>query len=274
MKHADLHVHTHFSDGTFSPEEVVRHAKSKDLSCISICDHDSIDGIAPAIKYAKTIPLEIIPGVELTVIKSGKEIHVLGYFVAWKEGWFRKILKRVQKERDLRVDKMISKLKGFGINLDKKEVIRIAGGKGSLGRLHMARALFKIKAVRSIQEAFDKYIGDSKPCYVEDIGFSAKEAVDLILKAKGVPVLAHPAVIRDDSIVRELIKDGIRGIEVFHSEHKPSGTKKYEKMARKYGLIATGGSDCHGLAKRRILMGGVRVPYSVVEELKKEAGLL
>ena len=106
MRYADLHVHTDFSDGTFTPEEVIRCAKEKNLSCIAICDHDCIDGIEPSIEYSKNFPIEIIPGVELTVIKNGREIHILGYFISWKEKWFRDILKKIQQERIIRIDKI------------------------------------------------------------------------------------------------------------------------------------------------------------------------
>ena len=270
-KYADLHVHTNFSDGTFTPEEVVRCANEKGLSCIAICDHDCVDGIDPSMEYARKTHLEIIPGVELTVIEGGKEIHMLGYFVEWKKKAFADILKRVQRERIARVDKMIEKLKKFNVNIDKKKVIEIAGGKGSVGRLHMAQALLEAKAVSSIQMAFDKYIGDFKPCYVEDIGFSGKGAIEVILEAKGVPVVAHPATINDDALVREFIKYGMRGIEAYHSDHTPSTNRRYEKIAKENGLLITGGSDCHGMGKGRVLMGKVRIPYSLVERLKKEA---
>jgi len=122
--------------------------------------------------------------------------------------------------------------------------------------------------------AFNKYIGDFRPCYVEDIGFTAKEAVDAILKANGIPVLAHPSVIRNDDMVQRLIKCGIKGIEVYHSKHSKNDSAKYEKIAKDYNILAVGGSDCHGMGKGRILMGTVKVDYGIVEQLKKEAGLL
>jgi 3',5'-nucleoside bisphosphate phosphatase len=274
MKYADLHVHTDFSDGTFSPEEVVRTAKEKGLSSIAICDHDCIDAIEPSIQSAKNVSLEIIPGVELTVIRKGKEIHVLGYFISWKEKWFQEIMKRIQAGRIERMDGMITKLKKFNINLERQKVIDIASGKGSVGRLHLAQALLEAKAVSSIQDAFDMYIGDSRPCYVEDVGFAAEEAIDVILKAKGVPVLAHPKSMGDDLLVPEFVKLGIRGIEAFHTDHTAQASRKYEKMAKEYGLIVTGGSDCHGMGKGRVLLGSVKVPYEVVERLKEEAEIL
>ena len=271
MKYADLHVHTDFSDGTFTPEEVVRTAKDKGLSAIAICDHDCVDGIKPARESAKNSSLEIIPAIELTVIKNGREIHMLGYFISWQEEWLSRILKRVQEERVARIDKMIEKLKRFKVKVDREKVLDIAGRKGSVGRLHLARALFETGAVYSIQAVFNKYLGDSRPCYVEDIGFGPKEAIELILKANGVPVLAHPGVGGVESFTKEFVGYGLRGIETFHTDHSRGTIKRYEQMAAEYGIIATGGSDCHGLGKGRVLMGGVKVPYTVVEELKKEA---
>lgn len=271
MKYADLHVHTIFSDGTFTPEEAVRVAREKGLSCIAICDHDCVDGIGPSIEYSKKNPIEIIPGVELTAMKDRKEIHILGYFISWKEQWFREILKKIQAERVLRINKMIEKLKRFNIEVMPDRVMNIAGGKGSVGRLHLARALVEIKAVSSIQAAFDKYIGDFKPCYVEDIDFSPKEAIEFILRAKGIPVLAHPYTIGNDSLIQEFVKYGMRGIEVFHIDHSLSISKRYEKIALENGLLVTGGSDCHGLGKGRVLLGTVRVPYSLVDKLKEAA---
>lgn len=270
MRYADLHVHTYFSDGTFSPEEVVSAALERDISCIGICDHDSVEGVGPASEFAKKNPIEIIPGVELTALKQGKEIHILGYFISWKEKWLAEIFKKIQAERVERMKHMIKKLKNFNIEISLDEVLELSQAKGSIGRLHLARALLKKKAIPSLQAAFSRYIGDFKPCYVEDINFSPKEAVEIILKAKGVPVLAHPGILKDDSLIPEFMEYGLRGIEVFHSDHSPAAGSKYEKIAKKYNLLVTGGSDCHGMGKSRVLMGSVKVPYSIVEKLKKE----
>jgi len=267
-RYADLHVHTHFSDGTFSPEEVTRTAKEKGLAAIAICDHDSVDGVSPCIELAGE-ELEIIPGVELTVIKERREVHILGYFVSWKEKWFVDTLKDLQKKRVKRMRKMIEKLAHHGINIDAEELLE-ESGQGSVGRLHLARKMAETGQVPFLQTAFDKYIGDLKPCYVEDIGFEASQAVDTIIKAGGVPVIAHPAILGNDDLVRKFIRYGIRGIEAFHIDQSSSVSKKYQKMAEENHLLITGGSDCHGLAKKEVLMGKVKVPYSVVERLKEE----
>jgi predicted metal-dependent phosphoesterase TrpH len=269
MRYADLHVHTTFSDGTFSPAEAIRYAKSVGLSCVAICDHDSTSGIAPAIEEGKRQSIEVVPAVELTVIMRGKELHVLGYFVLWKEKWFGEILKTIQRKRVIRMHKMLANLKKIGIDLDEKKVMSIAG-EGSVSRLHLARAMLEAGVISSLGEAFWKYIGDDKPCYEKDIGFGPKKSIDFILKAGGVPVWAHPHGVGRDEFLPELVEYGLRGLEVYHSDHTPQVVSKYKRLATEYGLLVTGGSDCHGLAKKKILMGSIKMPYEIVEELKNE----
>ena len=270
MKYADLHVHTFYSDSTFSPEEVISCAKENGLSAIAICDHDSIDGIEPCIKLGLEAGIEVIPSIEMSAEKIDAEIHLLGYFIDWKAKWLREKLKEIQRSRIERIYIMADKLKEKGIDLDPQEVL-IKAGKGTVGRLHMARAMLDTGKVRTMREVFDKYIGFAKPCYVTYTKFSPKDAIETILKAGGVPVLAHPDLMGRDEYIEEFIGYGLRGLEVYHTDHKPNVSKRYEELARKNDLIMTGGSDCHGLGKGRILMGGIRVPYDLVEKLKKEA---
>lgn len=270
MKYADLHVHTFYSDSTFSPEEVVACARAKALAAIAICDHDCIDGIEPSAKIGARLGVEVIPGVELTVEKADAEIHILGYFIDWRNHLFQKRMKEIQKFRVDRINKMVEKMKGGGIEIDPELVFRMAG-RGSVGRLHLARAMLKDGKVKSTKEAFEKYIGFSKPYYVSKIKISPQEAIDLIKKAGGVPVLAHPRLIGNDEYIPELARYGLRGIEVYHTDHKAGDIKRYEAMAGQYGLLMTGGSDCHGMGKGRVMLGGVRVPYDLVEKLKNES---
>lgn len=269
-KYADLHVHTYYSDSTFSPEEVVKTAKEAGLKAIAICDHDCVDGIAPSIESSKSYDLEIIPGVELTVEKENNEIHLLGYFIDWQAGWFRKRLKVIQKDRQERVYKMVELLKTKGIEIEPEEVLRISG-RGSVGRLHVAMAMLKAKEIRNLQEAFDKYIGLQKPCYVTHIKFSPKEAIEMVLEAGGIPALAHPKVMGKDEFIPQYIKYGLKGIEVYHTDHTLSDENRYLKIAKENNLIVVGGSDCHGLGKGRVLIGKVKMPYSAVENLRKES---
>jgi hypothetical protein len=270
MKYADLHVHTFYSDSTFSPEEVVSCAKEKGLSAIAICDHDCIDGIEACQKFGSTLGIEVVPGVELTVEKLDTEIHLLGYFIDWKNDVFRKKLKNLQEYRVGRIYKMVEKLKSANIKLDADEVFKLAG-KGSVGRLHLAQAMLKNGSIRNLNEAFEKYIGFSKPCYVPNTKLIPQEAIEMILKIGGVPVLAHPDVMGKDEYIPEFIEYGLRGIEVYHTDHKPHITRHYEELAKRFNLIMTGGSDCHGMGKGRVLMGGIKVPYELVERLMEEA---
>ncbi len=270
MKFADLHVHTFYSDSTFSPEEVVSCASEKGLSAIAICDHDSVDGIAPCTEIGDRMGVEIIPGIELTVEKADIEIHILGYFMDYKVEWFAKKLREIQKARVERIHKMVEKLNAEGIDVKAEDVFALAG-KGSVGRLHLAQAMLKTGKVTTFREVFDKYIGFKKPCYVTNIRFTPREVLEALLKIGGVPVLAHPNVTGADEYIPELIGYGLRGIEVYHTDHRPSVTKHYEALAKGYGLLSTGGSDCHGLGKGRVLLGGVRVPYTIVEALREES---
>jgi hypothetical protein len=270
MKYADLHVHTHFSDSTFSPEEVVACARDKGLAAIAICDHDSIDGIGPCREIGRALGVEIIPGIELTVEREEAEIHILGYLIDYTLGWLRRKLKDIQDYRIGRVHRIVEKLGREGIKIDAADVFKLAG-KGSVGRLHIAQALIRSGKVKSYREIFDKYIGFQKPCYVSNIHFTPQEAIGMVLKAGGVPVVAHPSTMGKHDYIPELVECGLRGIEVYHTDHKASAVKRYEEMAKERGLLMTGGSDCHGMGKGRVLLGGVRVPYTLVEKIKIES---
>ncbi len=268
--YADLHVHTYYSDSTFSPEEVVSLARERALSAIAICDHDSVDGIAPCVKIGRKCGVEIIPAIELTVDDGDAEAHLLGYFMDYKLPWLRKRLKKVQYVRIARIHKIAEKLKAHGIDIRPSDVFAMAG-KGSVTRFHVAKAILRSGIVKTTKEIFGKYLGFGKPCYVPSVSFSPEESVALIIKAGGVPVMAHPYVMHNDAHIDKFIAFGLRGIEAYHPEHKSSVAKHYEKMARDNGLLVTGGSDCHGLGKHRALLGTVRVPYELVEKLKEEA---
>lgn len=270
-KYADLHVHTFYSDSTFSPEEVVSCAKERGLAAIAICDHDTVDGIDPCMAIGLEKGVEIIPGIEMSVEKMDAEIHVLGYFLDWKQDWLRKKLKEIQDSRVKRIFIMIEKLKAMGVEVSAEEVLKIAVNKGSVGRLHVAKAMLKSGAIKNLREAFNKYIGFAKPCYVPYTKLSPKDTMSLILKAGGVPVIAHPHLIGNDEYIDEFISHGLKGLEVYHTDHKPHVSKRYEEMAKEKGLMMTGGSDCHGMGKGRILMGTVRVPYELVEKLREES---
>lgn len=273
MKYADLHVHTHYSDSSFSPLEVMATAREKGLSAIAITDHDSINGVGPCLALSEEFGVEVVPGIEMTVEYSDAEIHLLGYFLDWKAPWFVKRLADIQESRRERVHVMVAKLNAEGIPVEADDVFKLAG-LGSVGRLHVAQAIMKTGKVRGYREIFDKYIGFQKPCYVPYEKLTPDEAIQAILKAGGVPVIAHPALMGNDDYIPKLVDAGLRGIEVYHSDHKKAARLRYENMARQYDLLMTGGSDCHGMGKGKVLMGGTRVPYILVEKLKEESDMI
>jgi len=267
-KLADLHVHTHLSDGTFTPEEVVENARKVGLSCIAVTDHDCVDGIMPAMKAAKKHGPEIIPGVEMSAQEKGREVHLLGFFPDIKDKKFLEKLKSIRRNRVERVYRMVEKLKKYNVRLDPGRVFELSGP-GSVGRLHVAAVLEEEGYVSSIEEAFKRFIGDKGPCYVAHYEISAKDAISELKRVGAVVVYAHPQLMGGDSLIPQFIKYGLDGIEAYHSEHTKQVTKRYIELAGECGLLVTGGSDCHGLNKGRMLMGTVKVPYSLVEELKR-----
>ena len=269
-KRADLHVHTYYSDGTFSPEEAVKCASERNLAAIAICDHDTTDGLKESMESAQKYGIEIIPGAEITSEKDGIEIHILAYFIDPDEPALKKMLEDLRKSRIKRIYDMVEKLKAHGIIVSPEKVFALSG-KGSVGRLHLAKTLHNEGLVPNIREAFNKYLGDNAPCYVRRFNLSPEESIRIILKSGGIPVYAHPRVMGRDDFIPGFLKAGLRGLECYHTDQSKKITSHYINMANKLGLIITGGSDCHGLGKQRILMGGVTVPYSVVETLKKEA---
>jgi len=270
MKYADLHAHTFYSDSTFSPVEVVSYARKKGLAAVAICDHDSVDGIGPAEDAGADLGVEVIASVELTVENPNTEIHILGYFIDWRQGWFRKKLEEIRQFRVDRIYKMVKKLNDVNIGIEALDVLSLAG-RGAVGRPHLARAMVNAGHVKDMKEAFAKYIGFGLQCYVPKMKLSDKETIDMILKAGGVPVLAHSNLMGDDGLIPPLVACGLRGIEVYHTEHSASMVRHYEALAKVYGLLITGGSDCHGMNKARPLLGTVRVPYILVERLKEES---
>jgi len=273
LKKADLHIHTSFSDGTFSPQEVIAQAKKHRIDCVAICDHDCVDALELATDFAEKEGVELIPGIELTAEKDDNEVHILGYYIDWKNKILLKAIEEMQKIRIERIYDMIEKLKKVNVYIKPEEVFQISG-KGSVGRLHLAYAIYNSGYTKYVKEAFKLYIGDGKSCYVNKFNFSPNEVIDIVLKSGGIPVLAHPGVMGRDEFISEYAEGGLRGIEVYHSDHSPKASEHYLEIAKKMNLLVTGGSDCHGLGKQNVLMWTVTIDYSLVEELKKAAGRL
>lgn len=267
MRYADLHTHTCFSDGTLAPDKLVQAAGKAGLSALAVADHDSVAGLEQAEDAGRKYGIEVIPGIEFSAEYEGKEIHILGYFLDYRHPGLLGQLEVMKQNRIRRVFRILEKLKEAGVELDAESVFRISSG-GTVGRLHIARALVKEGKVRSTGEAFQRYIADHGPAFVLGFRFSPAEAISLIKQARGVPVLAHPYVIRDDGVINEVIRLGIMGIEVFYPEHTQSVTNYFAGLARKHNLVATGGSDYHGAGKPGVELNCMKVPYQVVGELK------
>jgi predicted metal-dependent phosphoesterase TrpH len=268
VKFADLHLHTIFSDGTYTPEELISESVKCGLSAIAVVDHDTVRGIKLSIESAEKNGIEVLAGIELTAEYDDIEVHILGYFFDYQDKGLIAKLEALKKNRIERVYKIIEKLEEIDITLDPKIVFDIAAG-GTVGRLHIARALVKEGLVSSVFEAFRKYIGDKCPAYILGFRFSPDEAIRLIKDVGGIPVLAHPYSLNDDELVTKLIDCGIMGLEVYYPEHSQSMVNFYLNLAKKHNLLVTGGSDCHGNAKPKIMIGSIKIPYELVEKLKE-----
>lgn len=272
QRYADLHVHTTYSDSTLTPEELISKAKERGLSAIAITDHDIVDGIPSAIVAGEKFGIEIIPGVELTAEMEECEVHMLGYFVDYKAKWFLEKLKGFCDVRVERTQLMLDKLERYNVFLTigdvEDETGLPASQAGSMGR-HIAQAIYKKGYASSLHDAFKRFIGNKAPCYVRKSNLSPKDAIAMIHKAGGLAVLAHPAFMGKDRFIPGYIEAGLDGIEVFHTDHTPSAVMHYKAIVDENGLVATGGSDCHGTHKGAALVGTTKVPYELVERMKE-----
>ncbi|MBM3248285.1 MAG: PHP domain-containing protein [Candidatus Omnitrophica bacterium] len=269
MKFADLHLHTDFSDSTLSPAELVQVAVNADLGAIAITDHDCVEGICPAQEEAKKFELEIIPGIELTAEKDGKEVHILGYFIDYLDKVFLEKLEKIKVIREKRIFDMVEKLKELGVDDIEAQDVFDLSGMGTVGRAHLASILKKKGWVSTVSEAFRKYIGNSSPAYVGKFNMTPEQAIKTILDVGGLPVFAHPHNPGEDNLIPEFVGYGLKGLEVYYPGYPESIVKHYANLAAKYGLLLTGGSDFHGDVKEGSVIGIPRVPYDLVEKLKQ-----
>ncbi|MCK5014472.1 MAG: PHP domain-containing protein [Candidatus Omnitrophica bacterium] len=265
---ADLHIHTHFSDSTSSPEEIVEQAHEQGLCCIAIADHDTIDGIQPAIKEANKYDIEVISGIELSSEMNGKDVHVLGYLFDPHDQEFVDSINCMQNERVTRMQKMINKLRTMGIDNITPEEVSERVQSDSLGRPHLAALLREKGWVKTNQMAFNKYLADDAPAFVPKFKQTPYEAIHLIQKAGGVAVLAHPMLTKVDELIPSFVEAGLGGIEVYYPGNSDNITRFYERLVEKHRLVATGGSDAHGSVKKHTFVGKVKISYDLVEKLK------
>lgn len=270
-RYVDLHIHTIHSDGSSTVNEVLEAAARKGLAAISITDHDCIDAYPAAIEIGARMGIEVIPGLELSSEIGNADLHILGYYVDYTHPGLNRMLKEMKDARYLRARKMVENLNRQGIDLRFETVLSMAGV-GAIGRPHIAAAMLKEELVYSFREAFEKYLGYGLPVYVEKYKMQPAEVFDLIKKAGGVPVVAHPGVTRIDDMIPEFVARGAMGIEAYHTEHSAAQQQQYIKVARKYGLAVTGGSDFHNASHNKSEIGIPRIPYSTVKSLREAGG--
>ena len=279
MSRIDLHLHTTHSDGSFSTGEVMAFAKQAGLKALAITDHDIIDGIPEATAIGKELEIEVVPGVEISSRLGESELHILGYFLNWTDPLLAQRLSSLRDSRHLRNPKIVQRLNELGIPITYEEVRALAGTE-SVGRPHIARLLMEKKFVTSAKEAFDRYLANGRPAFVDRELPEPAEAVRWIREAGGVPVLAHPTWVRTSAeglrvLVRELKAAGLGGIEVHYSTHTPSQTTEYLDLAKQCDLLVTGGSDFHGVTKPDIEVGigrgQLKVSEMLLDPLRKAA---
>jgi predicted metal-dependent phosphoesterase TrpH len=265
---ADLHVHTTYSDGTYTPAEIVKKAKEAGLTAVSVTDHDEVRGIAEALEEGLREEVKVVPGVELTTELPHTEVHILGYFIDYKSKKLSKVLSTIRDSRHERIKRICKKLQALGIKIEAEEVFHLAG-KGSVGRPHVARVLIAKEVVDTVKDAFLKFLVPGAPAYEAHYKLSPEEAIGLVKEAKGVPVFAHPGVSNCDELVPTFLSYGLKGIEVYYPVHDQRMETRYLAMAKKYGLIATGGTDFHGGAGlNEMRLGSKFVADKVVLELE------
>lgn len=277
---ADLHTHTTASDGMQSPSENVRLAKAAGLSAIAITDHDTVAGVAEALQEGARLNITVVPGVEVSTVANGTDIHVLGYYTNNEDEKWLKRLASLRGIRDQRNEMIVDKLRELGISLTMDEVIAAAHGDStlaalqaaavSIGRPHIAAALIRKGVVSNMKDAFDRYLATGAAAYVNPPRLHPFEAVDWIREAGGTSVIAHPGLYGNDSLIEDIIRYGVQGIEVYHSDHGAVEERRYGQLAEKYHLIETGGSDFHGSRQGHIFHGSVgnrTVDVNVLQQL-------
>jgi predicted metal-dependent phosphoesterase TrpH len=267
---ADLHLHTFFSDGTYSPEEMVSHAARHRFSALALTDHDTVEGCERTERACEALGIEFVPGAELTAEQDDHELHVLGYFIDSRNPRLLAELGKFQTVRQNRIREMVTRLNRANVPLTAEEVFALANCRAP-GRPHVARALVKAGLCSSLDEAFERFLKKNRPAWVPKFKMSAHDAIELIHHAGGVAVMAHPGLNHNDEVIPSMVEAGLDGLECFHTKHSTSITEHYLEMADRFHLLVTGGSDCHGMSKGKPLIGTVKVPYQHVEQLKSKA---
>ncbi|KOP64051.1 metal-dependent phosphoesterase [Bacillus sp. FJAT-18019] len=273
----DLHSHTQASDGMNTPSENVQMAAERGLAALAITDHDTVAGVEEALQAGKRLNITVVPGVEISTMTGGTDIHVLGYYVDYHDSVFLERLAELRRTREQRNTKILQKLRELGIEVTMEEVIeglgRPLGPDESIGRPHIADVLVLKGHALDLRDAFDRYLAQGAAAYVPQPRIHPTKACEWIREAGGVAVLAHPGLYGNDKLVRTIIEEGaFKGIEVFHSDHGKPEEERYSAMAEEYGLIVTAGSDYHGQRQGQVFHGEIgsrQVPVEVLDQLQQ-----
>jgi predicted metal-dependent phosphoesterase TrpH len=263
----DLHMHSTYSDGIFSPADLVQKARDLGLAALSLTDHDCLDGGGEFAAAAAGEGIEVVSGVELSAEHNDTELHILGYGVNGRDKQLQDMLEQFRATRLQRGHKILEKLNGLGVKLDTARVLA-KSPEGALGRPHIAEALLDEGYIHTFSEAFDKYIGENGPAYVKKFRLSPLEAIDYIHGAGGLAFLAHPGYyLKETSKLADLLELDFDGVEAAHPNHSSSQREELERIAGTYGLLISGGSDYHGFNGKNTPMGQPEVPYSCFQNI-------
>ncbi len=277
---SDLHIHTNYSDGVFSPEKIVDAAIEAELNVIALTDHDNILSYDIAQNYIKNLKkdnkktIEVIQGIEINTMYQDYEIHILGYFMEAENSDFKELIKTQQQARIKQTKEIVTLLaKKEGIKIRYEDITKQVAHGGSIGRPHIAKAITSAGGTGSVMEAYSKYINDNSHVYVQRKTVTPHDAVEIIYDAGGVPVIAHPYDLENaETLIKDLMHYGLRGIEAYHRKHSPAIVEYFSSMAENLGLIVTGGSDFHApnIMNGQIILGKNFVPEWVYDKLIKE----
>lgn len=266
-KKGDLHIHSVFSDSDAEIESIFKKARDKNLFCISVVDHDNVDGIDECRRLSNIYNIELIEGIELSAQNNDIEVHILGYFIDTNNKKLKDSLISVRELRKERLISMVDKLNALGLKIDKEELFCDIGGTIPT-RLHLALYLVRKKIVFTLVEAFKKYLSPGRPAYVGRFKFSVKEAIQLIKDSGGMAFLAHPHYLPQQCWIDEFASYGLDGLETIYPRLSEKRILFCLEKAKKLELLKSGGSDSHGSYKEFTEVGGVTIPYEWVEEMK------
>jgi predicted metal-dependent phosphoesterase TrpH len=265
-EYVDLHIHSTYSDGALTPAEIVREAERAGLKAVGITDHDSVDGLEIARIEGKKSGIEVVGGVEMSVSTMDLDVHHIGYFVDPNGSELRRYLEFFKETRLDRAHRMVKRLNELGVDLNLDTVLGI-GGEGSIGRMHIAKALVREKLCPTIDAAFGRYLRDGGPAFVEKYRMSAEKAIRVIHEAGGVAVLAHPGFYSNEELMNHLFDVGLDGLEVYNPKHTEIQILRFQQIVQDHKGVGSGGSDFHGGRDNASPLGSFKVPYSVMTRM-------